>query len=157
MIFEFNGKIYPEVLRKGNAARFIVPMAEHFCKGRGLDVGCGKYPLKGAIPIDKRRGSDAMSLPSGEYDYVFSSHCLEHLPQPIEALKHWKSRLRKEGVLFLYLPHPDMEIWWPENNPSHLQLWSPLEMYQIVKGLGFHDVMHSERDAAYGFTVIGFA
>lgn len=157
MIFTFKGNQYPAVLERGNAAQFIVPMAKHFCVGKGYDVGCGKYPLEGSIPIDKRWGKDAMQLPEGRVDYVFSSHCLEHLPQPVEALRHWQTRLKPGGVLFLYLPHPDAEMWWPENNRSHLNLWTPMQVVEMFKDLGLVNVLSSERDIAWGFAVIGFA
>ena len=155
MIYEYKGKIYPEYLKQGNAAQYITPVAEKFCIGRGLDIGCGDWPLSWAMPVEKRHGGDAMQLPEGEYDYVFSSHCLEHLVDPIKALNHWKSRIRKGGVLFLYLPHPDMEYWLPQNNSKHLHQWRPEEMAKILIDLGFHNVMHSERDMAWGFSVVG--
>lgn len=156
MIYEYKGKIYPEYLKHGNSAQFITPIAKQFCTGKGLDIGCGDWPLSWAIPIEKRYGCDAMKLPRDTYDYIFSSHCLEHLVNPINALKHWKSRLNKGGVLFLYMPHPDMEYWLPQNNPKHLHQWYPEDMAKIVKDLGFDNVMHSERDLAWGFSVVGF-
>src|SRR5690606_29260652 len=93
---------------------------------------------------------------AGLWDYVFSSHCLEHLVNPIAALEHWKSKLKPGGVLFLYLPHPDMRYWLPQNCRKHLHTWKPEEMAQILRDLGFANVIHSERDIAWGFTVIGF-
>src|SRR5690606_37713344 len=121
MIFEYEGKLYPEYLKHGNACQFITPAALLFCKGRGLDVGAGKWPLPSAVPVELKDGGDAMDLPSnlhataGLWDYVFSSRCLEHLVNPIAALEHWKSKLKPGGVLFLYLPHPDMRYWLPQN------------------------------------------
>ena len=91
-----------------------------------------------------------MSLPDEKYDYIFSSHCLEHLVDPISALEHWKSRLKQCGVLFLYLPHPDMEYWLPQNCRKHLHAWQPEEMWKIVDDMGFYDVIHSDRDLAWG-------
>jgi SAM-dependent methyltransferase len=96
-----------------------------------------------------------MALPEGEFDYVFSSHCLEHLVDPVKALEHWKTRLKKGGVLFLYLPHPDMKYWLPQNCRKHLHSWAPEVMAELVRDLGFENVIHSQRDIAFGFTVIG--
>lgn len=156
MIYEYEGAIYPSYLKTGNACRFIVPAALEFCKGNGLDVGCGKWPLPGAIPVELKDGGDAMNLPDGAFDYVFSSHCLEHLIDPVAALEHWKSRLIDGGVLFLYLPHPDMRYWQPTHNRKHLHSWQPEAMAQIVRDLGFKRVIHSQRDIAWGFSVVGF-
>lgn len=157
MIFDYRNNTYPSYLKGGNAVQFVTPAALHFCRGSGLDVGCGKWPLPGAIPVELADGGDAMALPEGRFDYVFSSHCLEHLVNPIAALKHWQSRLRPGGVLFLYLPHPDMEYWLPQNCLKHLHAWRPQDMTQLVSDLGFDNVIHSERDLAWSFAVVAFA
>lgn len=156
MIFEYRGALFPEYLKGGNACQFITPAAKQFCTGIGLDVGAGRWPLPGAIPVDAKDGRDAMSLPVGEFDYVFSSHCLEHLANPIAALEHWASRLKAGGVLFLYLPHPEMTYWKPQNCRKHLHSWAPAAMAEIVRDLGFVNVIHSDRDLAWSFAVVGF-
>jgi SAM-dependent methyltransferase len=156
MIFEYKGALYPEYIRNGNACRFILPMAREFCRGVGLDVGAGRWPLPGAIPVDLADGGDAMHLPAGDYDYVFSSHCLEHLADPVAAIEHWKTRIKPRGVLFLYLPHPDMCYWRPQHNRKHLHLFWPEDTAEMLRDLGFVDVIHSERDLAWGFAVVGF-
>lgn len=156
MIFDYKGDTYPDYLRTGNACQFIEPVARHFCIGEGLDIGCGKWPLSWAIPIDASLGGDAMQLPEGQYPFAFSSHCLEHLPNPVAALEHWKTRINPGGVLMLYLPHPDQKYWRPQNCRKHLHSWRPEEMAGIVRDLGFVNVLHSERDMAWSFCVVGW-
>lgn len=97
-----------------------------------------------------------MDLPAGEVDYIVSSHCLEHLADPVSALEHWKTRLVPGGVLFLYLPHPDMRYWQTTRNRKHLHEWQPRQMARILNDIGFIGVLHSERDLAWSFACIGF-
>jgi len=156
LLFEYKGDLYPTYLRDGNSMRFAMPIAEHFCRGRGLDVGCGKWPLPLAIPIDSSLGGDAMNLPEGIFDFIASSHCLEHLADPVAALEHWRSRLRPGGVLMLYLPHPDQKYWRPSNCKKHRHIFWPKDTAEMLRDLGFVDVIHSERDLAWGFSVVGF-
>lgn len=156
MIFEYKGELYPDYIKTGNARRFVLPIAEQFCRGRGLDVGAGSWPFPGAIAVDLVDGGDAMALPEGQFDYVFSSHCLEHLVNPVAALDHWKTRLRPGGVLFLYLPHPAMTYWLPQNNRKHLHSWQPGQVAELLRDLGFIDVIHSDRDLAWSFSAVGF-
>lgn len=156
MIFSYRGRLYPDFIRHGNACRFVAPFAQELCRGTGYDIGAGRWPLSGATPIELADGGDAMDLPGGEVDYIFSSHCLEHLADPVAALEHWKSRLRTGGTLFLYLPHPDMEYWLPQFNRKHLHQWRPADMAKLVIDLGFVDVIHSERDLYWAFSVVGF-
>lgn len=155
-IFEYKGRQFPGYLKHGNMMQFIAPTAAQFCEGRGLDVGGGKWPLYWGQAVDQAFGGDAMALPEGEYDFVFSSHCLEHLPDPVAALEHWKTRLRAGGTLFLYLPHPDMTYWRPQHCRKHLHQFWPADIAQMVRDLGFVDVIHSERDLAWSFAVVGF-
>lgn len=161
-IFEYRGALYPEYLKTGNAMQFIAATAAHFCKGRGLDVGAGRWPLPGAEQIEngKLNGKTTLYaadyLPAGEWDYIFSSHCLEHLPNPVATLEHWKTRLKLGGTLFLYLPHPAMEYWRPQNCRKHLHLFYPADVAQMLRDLGFVDVIHGERDLAWSFAVVGF-
>ena len=157
LVFEYGGDIFPDYLRRGNACRFIAPTALEFCKGRGFDIGAGRWPLPGAIPVDLGDGVDAYRLPEGDgLDYVFSSHCLEHLANPVVALELWRERLREGGVLFLYLPHPDMRYWRPQHCRKHLHLFHPKDTAEMLRDLGFRNVMHGERDLAWSFAVVGF-
>lgn len=156
MLFSYNGKTYPEYLKRGNACQFIAPTALQFCQGEGLDIGAGKWPLPGAKPIDMALGHNGMALPYKQYDYIFSSHCLEHLVNPVKALEHWKANLKPGGVLFLYLPHPDMEYWRPQHCRKHLHLFYPKDVAQLVADLGFVNVLHGERDLAWSFACVGW-
>lgn len=156
LLFEFDGDTYPDYLRRGNAVQFFLPFAKHFCRGRGLDVGCGDWPIEGAEGVDMKRGGDAMALPAGPWDFIASSHCLEHVIDPVGALLHWKDVLRPGGVLALYLPHPDQKYWRPTRCRKHLHAWRPADMAQTLRDLGFVDVIHSERDLAWSFASIAF-
>ena len=165
--FVYRGRLYPAYLKDGNAMQYIAPTALKFCKGHGLDIGAGIWPLPGAEKIDPALDiwpnigewpDDAYHLPSMPegWDYIFSSHCLEHLDNPVRALEHWKLRLRPSGVLFIYLPHPEMEYWRPQWNRKHLHSWTPEQMAQMLRDLGFADVLHGERDLAWSFAVVGW-
>lgn len=155
-LFEYKGDLYPSYLRDGNAMRFIEPTALQFCQGRGVDVGCGKWPLPGAEPVELTNGGQAYELPGSDYDFVFSSHCLEHLHDPVKALEHWRDRLKRGGVLFLYLPHPDQKYWRPQHCRKHLHSWMPAQMALILMDLAFVNVLQGERDLAWSFACVGF-
>lgn len=156
LLYEYKGALYPEYLKRWSVVQFISPIALQFCQGNGLDIGPGKWPLPGSMPVELKQGSDGNGLPEGQWDYIFSSHCLEHVENPVSALEHWKTRLRPGGVLFLYLPHPDMTYWRPENCRKHLHLFHPADVAEMLCALGFMDVIHSERDMAWSFAVVGF-
>lgn len=45
------------------------------------------------------------ALATGAYDFVLSSHMLEHTANPIKALIEWKRLLKRQGVLVLIVPN----------------------------------------------------
>lgn len=105
--------------------------------GKGIDIGCGDDPLsKEAFPgvtsldhFDKHSG-DAQTLSGIEdrsYDFVYSSHCLEHLPNPYIAFFNWLRICKVGGYLIVAVPH---ELFyekghWPSRfNGEHKTSWS---------------------------------
>lgn len=42
-----------------------------------------------------------------QYDFVLSSHCIEHLANPLQCMNEWKRVLRNEGLFVLVVPHKD--------------------------------------------------
>ena len=54
-----------------------------------------------------REAGDLHGLPDERYDVVLSSHTLEHLANPLRALREWRRVCRPDGLLVLVLPHRD--------------------------------------------------
>lgn len=50
-------------------------------------------------------GSDLVSVKDNTYDFVLSSHNLEHFANPVKALKEWERVIRPAGALILVLPY----------------------------------------------------
>jgi SAM-dependent methyltransferase len=160
MVFFYRGKLYPSILKKWGMSKYIYPIAADFCHGMGVDVGAGKDPFPGAIPIDiaLKDGHSAMNLPvkDGELDYVFSSHCLEHVDDFVGALEHWIRKLKNGGRLFLYLPAWECEYWRPWNNRKHKHQFEPIHIKDCFQVLGLKNVLVSGVDMAHSFSAVGF-
>lgn len=139
---KFNNKQYPKFQTEGNASQFAIPYAKHVCKGNGFDIGCNKeeWSLPGSKPIDILFDDpwDAYNLPH-KADYIYSSHCLEHLPDWVDALNYWTSILNDYGVLFLYLPDYSQEYWRPWNNRRHLHILTPRYIYDYLESTECYD------------------
>jgi len=159
-VINFNDKFYPEFQSKGFASQFAFPFAKHFCIGIGYDIGCNRieWSFPNSIPIDPVLNEyDAYNLPDQEVDYIFSSHCLEHLPNWVDALDYWISKLKSGGVLFLYLPHYDQEYWRPWNNRKHVHCFTPniIKDYLVSNKLIRTDfVFVGERDLNHSFIAV---
>jgi SAM-dependent methyltransferase len=132
----YKGRFYGDHLTVGAAAHGILRQAQKLCRGDGVDIGAGFWPLPGAAPVDLVRGEGygktLDDFADNSLNYVFSSHCLEHIDNWQEALLQWVAKLRAGGIILLYLPHPDCAIWHPGSpfvNDQHK--WSPTP--EIIK------------------------
>jgi SAM-dependent methyltransferase len=62
-------------------------------------------------------------IPAATYDFVLSSHALEHTANPILALHEWLRVLTNDGVIILVLPHKDGTFDWkrPTTTLDHMK------------------------------------
>lgn len=67
--------------------------------------------------------TDLAGVGDGSYDFVLSSHALEHTANPLQALAEWYRALREGGVLVLVVPHRDgtFDHRRPVTTLEHLQ------------------------------------
>lgn len=103
--WNYRGEFYPDYLTVGGAGHAIFRTALKYCRGAGLDVGAGHWPLPGATPVDTQRGEGRLNavedFADASMDFVFSSHCLEHIEDWGAALKLWIHKLKPGGAHFL--------------------------------------------------------
>lgn len=88
--------------------------------GEGIDIG-GKpdplsiyqefFPLMTHVKTWDIEDGDAQFLKTvgdGAYEFVHSSHCLEHLHDPVEGLKNWLRVVKEDGYLIITIPDEDL-------------------------------------------------
>lgn len=79
---------------------------EKYLNGKGIDIGCGNDPLKiknGTVDVWDLENGDAQYLETignETYDFVYSSHCLEHMRDTEITLYNWSRVVKKDGYLF---------------------------------------------------------
>src|SRR5208282_1664386 len=84
-----------------------------YCTGKGLDIGAGCDPVIDGIDVwDEDVNSKGNLVGSGDakaiiglevefYDFVYSSHCLEHIGPVEAALLSWWRLVKKGGFLII--------------------------------------------------------
>jgi predicted SAM-dependent methyltransferase len=157
-LIKFKNQTYPKFQSEGNAAQFAIPYAKHFCIGTGVDVGCNReeWMFPGALPIDPAINEhDALNFPYDDLDYIFSSHCLEHLYDWVDVLNYWTSKLKTGGILFLYLPDYSQEYWRPWNNRKHLNIFTSQIILDYMKDKEYKNMFASGVDLNNAFMVVG--
>jgi hypothetical protein len=159
----YKNEFYPDYLTVGGNSFAIRRTAMKYCVGKGLDIGAAFWPLSGSTPIDTEQGPGTANrigdIPDGSQDYVFSSHCLEHISEWESALDIWISKLKNGGILFLYLPHPSCKLWHMSNPMIvNMHVWVPT--YEVIAGaLQKRDIKIIDKDEGpdhfYSFFVCG--
>lgn len=118
------------VMRRLQDSRF----ATRYFIGEGVDIGCGPDPISQyAEQFPLMKGCRSWDLPDGDaqyletvedntFDFVHSSHCLEHMVDPKIALEHWLRVLKPGGHLVITIPDEDLYeqgIFPSTNNDDH--------------------------------------
>ncbi len=106
---------------------------EAYCQGNGIDIGWGGDLLApNCVGWDFEDG-DAERLegaPDEAYDFVYSSHNLEHLYDVDRAVINWWRVLKPGCHLILFLPHRDLcegRRTLPSSEPDHKHYFMPDE------------------------------
>lgn len=88
-----------------------------YLKGKGIDIGCQRDPITpDCVAIDKHHYPEVthigdarkLEFPDAHFDWVYSSHCLEDIADTEAALEEWLRVLKTDGVICLYVPHPEL-------------------------------------------------
>lgn len=116
--------------------------------GSGIDIGAGMDNLGQYAPLfplitsvrawDKPDGDAKLmeGVADASYDFVHSSHCLEHLHDPALALQNWVRICKPGGHVLILIPDEDLyeQREWPSTfNSDHkwtftigkARSWSP--------------------------------
>lgn len=78
-----------------------------------LDIGCGDDPLtpdcdKWDITLGNEDATLMRGAKENYYNTVYSSHLLEHLVNPVEAIQNWFRLVKLGGRLIISVPHREL-------------------------------------------------
>jgi len=151
--------------------------------GKGLDIGGGPDPLglylelfprmQGVKIWDKTDGNAETldTIESCIFDFVHSSHCLEHLDDPSQALQNWFRVLKPDGYLVIMVPDEDMyeqgefpSTWNGDHKftftISKKNSWSPksINILDLLETLDEnHEIIKIQKlDASYRYNIPRF-
>lgn len=84
----------------------LKPFELYGCRTEGIEPGEGfcKYSRERLkVPVQQKFLFDVQ--PKADQDIALLVHVLEHLPNPIESLKHIRAMLKPEGYLYIEVPN----------------------------------------------------
>jgi len=147
-----------------------------YLHGGGIDIGAGDDPLvvdNGTVRAWDVPDGDAQVLagvPDSSFDFVYSSHCLEHMRSVDESLRNWLRILKPGGYLYVVVPDYilyEKMVWPSRYNGDHKQSFSFLisraavrrdnhfhvsdDLLPLLKSLGAESVQLSVEDAGFNY------
>lgn len=126
------------LIRRLHDVRFV----NTYFKGDGVDIGAGsdplsnnaqQFPLMESLKVWDLQDGDAQQMknaPDDSYDFVHSSHCLEHLHDPHEAFQNWIRICKPGGYIITTIPEEDLYeqgVWPSTYNGDHKTSWTILK------------------------------
>ena len=125
-----------------------------YMQGEGIDIGSGNdllySPYAKTIPFDYEDG-DANYMEKyndNTFDFVYSSHCLEHMINVETALHNWCRIIKPNGYLYMIVPdwtHYEKELWPSRFNPDHKHTFSTtVTKQELNRNNHFHSKLDLE-------------
>jgi len=128
-------------------------LEETVLKGNGIDIGPADDPVTPGVQRFDMEHGDANVITrfvKDRFDFVYASHCLEHMHEPKKAIQEWWKLVKVGGYLFFMVPEEDLYeqgVFPSRFNPDHkatftiskAKSWSPvsinvLELAQSLQG-----------------------
>lgn len=124
------------------------------------------------VKVDVVAPGDDLPFADDSYDFVFSSHVIEHFPDPIKALREWVRVARRYVVVLA--PHRDLmfdsgrpvstvdellkrnRTGFTSEDDRHWSVWTPESFLEMCESIGLRVVDHQAPDdkVGNGFTVV---
>lgn len=103
-VFDYSIPIYPLIGSLDNCV-FSKSTLWEGERGAGMSF---RYSFGNRVGMNFiAEGSELSCIEDSSYDFILSSHSLEHIANPLKALNNWKRVLRRNGFLLLVLPDKD--------------------------------------------------
>lgn len=138
-------KNYEDRIRNGDFRRYL--------HGYGIDIGggndCLQLPpnIKGKVYLWDFADGDAQYLrkiKDETFDFVYSSHCLEHMRNINIAFLNWMRVCKRGGVMYICVPHElyyEKGIWPSINNLDHKHSFTLDKKSSLVKNVVIVDFL----------------
>lgn len=142
-------------------------------QGSGIDIGCGNDPVTSDVKKFDIENGDANFITkyvNDLFDFVYSSHCLEHMHDPKNALIEWWKLVKPGGYLILIVPDEDLYeqgVFPSRFNPDHKSTftisknksWSnvSINLYSLVREIKNAEIVSMElQDNNYDRNLLKF-
>jgi SAM-dependent methyltransferase len=141
---------------RGRLRGIVSEQGAQYLRGRLLDIGCGLKPYEDALRpyVQEHVGLDhadslfslervdivasAYDIPVGSetFDSALATEVLEHLEEPVRALREWARVLRPDGYIVITTPF----IWHLHDEPRDFFRYTPHGLRHVIEQSGLEVV-----------------
>lgn len=131
---------------------------DKYLHGYGIDIGggddCLQLPLSigGGVLLWDIQDGDAQymhKLSDNKFDFVYSSHCLEHMRNLTVAFTNWVRICKPGGYLYICVPHEiyyEKGVWPSKNNGDHKHSFTAYEPGSLPANVVVKDFLAKFKD-----------
>jgi SAM-dependent methyltransferase len=148
-------------------------LEKNVIQGDGIDIGCGPDPVTPRARRFDLEDGDANVIShfvKDQFDFVYASHCLEHMHDPRQTILDWWKLVKVGGHLFIVVPDEDLYeqgVFPSRFNNDHkatftiskARSWSKksINVLNLAKSLPFGEIVSLElQDYGYDRSMISF-
>jgi SAM-dependent methyltransferase len=149
------------------------PVEQQATQGCGIDIGCGPDPVTPATRRFDLEQGDANLITrfvKEQFDFVYSSHCLEHMHDARTTILEWWTLVKPGGYLFVLVPDEDLYeqgVFPSRFNSDHkatftlckAQSWSPksVNVLDLARSLPGGEIVSLQlQDRGYDRRLLSF-
>lgn len=143
-----------------------IKLLAEYCKGFGLNIGCGSVSIGNSIGVDVADTpvavirAEAHRLPFCDaiLDYIVACNSFEHIQvAPVITLREWARCLKVGGTVAVIVPDAEYSIWSmtgdrgvcgrlckPEREMEHFHAFTELSLRMLFTFCGFQVIEHEK-------------
>jgi 2-polyprenyl-3-methyl-5-hydroxy-6-metoxy-1,4-benzoquinol methylase len=110
-------------------SKYAVVRAEKLARKLGRDIKFFVCDVQKAIPLKE------------QFDLIICFEVIEHLEDPLKAIKNLRDKLKKDGILICSTPNGDNDVYF---DPTHINVRPAKEWEKTFKKARFSDVTLSQ-------------
>ena len=110
-------------------SNYAVTRAEKLAKKLGRDIKFFVFDVQKPIPVKEN------------FDLIVCFEVIEHLEDPLKAIKNLRAKLKPEGILICSTPNGDNDVYF---DPTHINVRTAKEWEKTFTQAGFKDVVLSQ-------------
>lgn len=112
-------------VHSADISKYAVSHAKRLAESLARKISFWAFDVQQKIPVP------------GKFDIIFSFEVIEHLEDPLQALKNMRSKLKEGGIVVCSTPNDHPHLY---NDPTHINVKNDKQWMKVFKKAGFKKI-----------------